>query len=166
MSDKNYCKINDFKRIFNLKYDFIHDLFNRHSKVFLPFFLGRGEKQSMLFELSENLYNEFLNVYHKVIKAPISQYKKPITMTYEDFKAKVLDIRYNTYHDIIWTKDLQMCKDRGCICKGCFYEKFFTPWDIKYPASEQSIHKCTLKKKVMEAIRLGIEIENENDELC
>ena len=125
MDDKNYCKINDFKRIFNLKYDFIHDLFNRHSKVFLPFYLGRGEKQSMLFELSENLYNEFLNVYHKVIKAHRCQYKKPITMTYEDFKAKVLDIRYNAYHDIIWTKDLQMCKDRGCVCNGCFYEKFF-----------------------------------------
>lgn len=40
-----------------------------------------------------------------------------------------------------WTPAAVQCYQRGCVCKGCFYEEFFTA------------DKCRMKSSVMELVR-------------
>lgn len=40
-----------------------------------------------------------------------------------------------------WTPAAVQCYQRGCVCKGCFYDEFFTA------------DKCKMKSSVMELVR-------------
>ena len=42
-----------------------------------------------------------------------------------------------------WTPAAKQCYLRGCVCKGCFYDNFFT----------DSRDKCRMKSSVMELVR-------------
>jgi len=43
-----------------------------------------------------------------------------------------------------WSETARMCFKRDCVCKGCYYEKFFT----------DSAQKCQMKHSVKETLKL------------
>lgn len=47
-----------------------------------------------------------------------------------------------------WTQDAVNCYKRGCKCKGCFFENFFSGY-VNYPRQ-----KCKMKKSVFELVRI------------
>ena len=50
-----------------------------------------------------------------------------------------------------WTPAAVQCYQRGCVCKGCFYDEFFTA------------DKCKMKSSVLELVRkLGAPDKNAN----
>ena len=54
----------------------------------------------------------------------------------------------------LWTDTAIMCYRRGCKCKGCFYENFFS--DKK--------QKCQMKAAVLELVRkIGLPPEKEDN---
>lgn len=42
-----------------------------------------------------------------------------------------------------WTKAAKECLDRGCVCRGCYYARFF-----EYPSAN-----CGMKKHVIALVR-------------
>lgn len=55
-----------------------------------------------------------------------------------------------------FTQDMKDCYNRGCNCNGCFFDNFFSKYDIRYPHYEQSLIKCNLKHIVEKALAKGI----------
>lgn len=53
-----------------------------------------------------------------------------------------------------WSESAVECYKRGCNCKGCFYEDFFSK--PKYSENEQK-QKCQMKATVLELVKvLGV----------
>lgn len=59
-----------------------------------------------------------------------------------------------TFKRYVWTEDAKECLKRNCICKGCFFEKFFTPADGRY---REPVSKCKMKETVRMLIsKIGV----------
>lgn len=49
-----------------------------------------------------------------------------------------------------WTKSAVMCYERGGVCKGCYYENFFTKGDF-------DVQTCQMRKSIIFLVKkIGI----------
>ena len=131
--------------IFDINRNYVNDLIS-----------ARDFKQFMLYRSNQVYYDpskEFFEMFKTVLN---EKYKtKKTDMTYDEFLKKLSYCGDVQLYIKGFTQDMNMCYNRKCQCKGCFFEKFFTPYDIKYPTIDQSLLRCRYKQLVREAIRRG-----------
>ena len=102
--------------IFDINRNYVNDLIS-----------ARDFKQFMLYRSNQVYYDpskEFFEMFKTVLN---EKYKtKKTDMTYDEFLKKLSYCGAVQLYIKGFTQDMNMCYNRKCQCKGCFFEKFFT----------------------------------------
>ena len=113
------------------------------------------------FEITKELFERIKELRNKIIK------QTKCNLEYEDFVCALCN-GGETLGFVLdeFTEDMNMCYNRQCKCKGCFFENFFTKYDRNFAWYDQSLPECRIKDLVREAIRLGYKPNETRRKVC